>query len=274
ATPSPRTTSRVQRQTTSRPAGSTHGTAQQQQQQDTTPRIIGQQATVTISYDGVANLVIATENITAGTYAISILGLPVGIVVPAYADVLNNQLLLVLPGITVDMMGIHYLTITIYNANGEIIATRDGFAFTITDIIPAQELVPVPTQPITPISEGSVSLRFVINSSQYTANGVQMSIADNAAPFIDPIYERTMMPLRAVAESLGATVTWVEETRTVIIVRAGQTITLSIDEALPAGMGMPAIVNGRTFVPLRYVAELLGADVRWDNDARAVYVLM
>jgi DUF2075 family protein len=37
-------------------------------------------------------------------------------------------------------------------------------------------------------------------------------------------------------------------------------------------MGTPAIVGGRTFVPLRYVSVVLGADVHWDEVNRAVYV--
>jgi hypothetical protein len=37
-------------------------------------------------------------------------------------------------------------------------------------------------------------------------------------------------------------------------------------------MGMPMIVNDRTFVPLRYVSEILGADIHWDEANRAVYV--
>ena len=49
-------------------------------------------------------------------------------------------------------------------------------------------------------------------------------------------------------------------------------LTLSIGVALPDGMGMPEIVGGRTFVPIAYVANELGATVRWDADTRAVYV--
>ena len=93
-----------------------------------------------------------------------------------------------------------------------------------------------------------------------------------AAPFIDPGYNRAMVPLRLVAEALGAHVGWEAATRTVTVATAGQVISLILDEPLPGGMGMPMIVNGRTFVPITYIAQHLGADVRWDAAAQAVYI--
>ena len=41
---------------------------------------------------------------------------------------------------------------------------------------------------------------------------------------------------------------------------------------IAGGMGNPAIVNGRTFVPIAYVAQMLGANTRWDEANRAVYI--
>ncbi|MCL1878595.1 MAG: stalk domain-containing protein [Defluviitaleaceae bacterium] len=114
------------------------------------------------------------------------------------------------------------------------------------------------------------SLRFAIGTVLFTNNG-HHAIGD-AAPFIDSGIGRTMVPLRAISEGLGATVDWNNATRTVIIVREGTTLNISVDAPLPDGMGVPAIVNGRTFVPVRYVSEMLGADVRWDSGERAVYV--
>ena len=160
------------------------------------------------------------------------------------------------------MEGLHILTLTLLDEDGNIVATTNVLALTIGDPASVAE-IPAPVQPQVQLQETS-QLRFTIGSPQYTANGIPSSIVDNQAPFIDPVYERTMMPLRAVAEALGADVIWNEETRTVILVRNGVTLTVPIDAALPDGMGMPAIVDGRTFVPLRYVAEMLGANVRWD----------
>jgi hypothetical protein len=92
------------------------------------------------------------------------------------------------------------------------------------------------------------------------------------APFIDIETERTMVPLRAVAEGLGADVDWNNTTRTVYISQGGEVVSLTIDTPLPGGMGIAVIENGRTFVPVRYVSEILGAYVRWDAVNRAVYI--
>jgi len=76
-----------------------------------------------------------------------------------------------------------------------------------------------------------------------------------------------------ISEALGAQVDWIESTRTVIVSLHGQTVsTLQIDTPLPGGMGVPMIVNDRTFVPITYLATMLGASVRWDDIARAVYI--
>jgi len=116
-----------------------------------------------------------------------------------------------------------------------------------------------------------VELRFVIGQTQYTRNGTPR-IAD-AAPFIDPVYNRTMVPLRLIAEAFGAVVRWESATRTASIVGDGINLSLNLDTPLPGGMGIPIVVNGNTFVPLAYVAQQFGATTRWDSDARAVYVV-
>lgn len=90
---------------------------------------------------------------------------------------------------------------------------------------------------------------------------------------------RTLVPMRAIFEALGAEVLWDSATRTVTGIRGATTVTLSIGstQALlsgqPATLDVPAqIFAGRTFVPLRFVGEALGADVVWDDAAGAVRI--
>ena len=84
---------------------------------------------------------------------------------------------------------------------------------------------------------------------------------------------------RLIAERLGASVTWVPETRQVILLREESTIVLTLGsatalvngQAMELPGGVPAGVvkwEGResTMVPLRFVSEQLGATVDWDND--------
>ena len=73
--------------------------------------------------------------------------------------------------------------------------------------------------------------------------------------------ELTMVPLRFVAEILGAEVQWEDETRTVIVITDGNTTTLQIDTPLPGNLGMPEIRQGITFVPAIHLANMLDVNV-------------
>ena len=96
---------------------------------------------------------------------------------------------------------------------------------------------------------------------------------------------RTLVPVRTVAEALGATVVWVPENRQVLLLRGEQTIVLTLGSASAAvdGVtldlpgGVPAGVvkwEGKesTMVPLRFVSEQLGAQVEWDNDTFTAHI--
>jgi len=117
---------------------------------------------------------------------------------------------------------------------------------------------------------GMPAMRLTIGVAAFIQWGIP--VANDVAPFIDPATNRAMVPLRVIAESLDAEVRWQGATRTVFISRGGVEINLQIDVPLPGDMGTPVIVNDRTFVPLRYVSDVMGARVRWDEVARAVYI--
>ena len=119
----------------------------------------------------------------------------------------------------------------------------------------------------------SVSAVYADNDISVTANGktVDFSAYDNVMPYIEN--DRTLVPIRAIAESLSFTVDWAEETRTVTIKDGITEITLVIDsdEAMVNGVSkqldVPArITSDRTFVPLRFVSENMGATVEWSED--------
>ncbi|MCL2388617.1 MAG: copper amine oxidase N-terminal domain-containing protein [Defluviitaleaceae bacterium] len=114
------------------------------------------------------------------------------------------------------------------------------------------------------------TLRFSVGSAIFNNNG--SLVFGDAAPFIDADTNRTMVPIRAIAEGLGAAVSWNDITRTVTIELEDNFVNITIGTPLPDGMGTAVIVHDRTFVPVRYVSEILGADVRWDDVSRAVYI--
>ena len=91
--------------------------------------------------------------------------------------------------------------------------------------------------------------------------------------------DRTMLPARFVAENLGAVVKWDNDTRTVTITKDDITIIITIDSqtALVNGAAIvldsPAFIeNDRTYTPLRFIAEKLGADVKWNGETQEVTI--
>jgi GH25 family lysozyme M1 (1,4-beta-N-acetylmuramidase) len=92
---------------------------------------------------------------------------------------------------------------------------------------------------------------------------------------------RTLVPLRAIIEGLGGTVTWIPETRSVDVVLSDKTLELQIGnrtavvEGAAATMDVPAaIMKGRTVLPIRFVAEHLGAQVDWKPLTRKITVTL
>lgn len=90
---------------------------------------------------------------------------------------------------------------------------------------------------------------------------------------------RVFIPLRAVAESMNADVRWDSGTQTVIGGREGRHFTLPIGsrtanvDGRAVSLDAPArLMYGTTMVPLRFVAEALGAKVDWNNAAQRVSV--
>lgn len=87
--------------------------------------------------------------------------------------------------------------------------------------------------------------------------------------------QRTMVPIRAVAEALGADVSWVGETQQVVMTRADSTVVMTLGQTAAQVDGRtvemdvaPYATQGRTLIPARYVAEFFGQRVTWDNDTR------
>jgi exopolysaccharide biosynthesis protein len=89
-----------------------------------------------------------------------------------------------------------------------------------------------------------------------------------------------MVPARGIFQSMGANVEWFDSTQTVKITKENLQITLKINDinAVVNGenkqMPVPAIIqNNTTFLPLRFLAELIGNDrVKWDSDTQTAVI--
>ena len=110
-------------------------------------------------------------------------------------------------------------------------------------------------------------------SMQIGNNGVVLNNENkilDAAPLISQ--NRTMVPLRFIAEAFGANVSWTQDTKTVTIVIDGKVLTMRINQELEGFGAAPIISNGRTMVPIRYISEELGANVIWVPSTRTVAI--
>ena len=108
-------------------------------------------------------------------------------------------------------------------------------------------------------------------------NGTEISFPD-AKPFIDS-NGRTQVPVRFVAEALGATVGWDPVAKRVDIGRGGISIsmTIGVKEIVVLNVKKPMdtapiILESRTFVPLRFVSEGFGSKVEWSAATRTVHI--
>lgn len=94
---------------------------------------------------------------------------------------------------------------------------------------------------------------------------------------------RTLVPIRVIAEELGAEVIWDNNSRTVHIAKEDRQVVLAIDSRLIEYTVnnetiynlcdvAPIISEGRTFVPIRVISNALGVGIHWDNDRRSVII--
>ena len=85
---------------------------------------------------------------------------------------------------------------------------------------------------------------------------------------------RTLVPLRVISESFGAEVSWDASTSQVTVEKGESTIAMTIGSSRASVNGnaisldVPAtLIGGRTYVPLRLIADSMGANVGFYNDS-------
>jgi hypothetical protein len=113
------------------------------------------------------------------------------------------------------------------------------------------------------------------NSIKTFVNGKALST--DVPPFVKD--GRTLVPVRAIVASLKANVQWDPSTQTVTIQRGDTTVKLQIDSneylvnGQPGTLDVPATLkNGRTFLPLRAISQLLGAKVDYESEGNIAVV--
>ena len=117
-----------------------------------------------------------------------------------------------------------------------------------------------------------------INKPTMTINGTEKNIDDEGtSPVI--VNNRTLLPVRAVVEAMGGNVEWDGNSRTVVLKKNANTIQLKIDsytallnneeQTLDTA---PIIINDRTMLPIRFIAESFDFNVEWDEENQQVII--
>ena len=96
------------------------------------------------------------------------------------------------------------------------------------------------------------------------------AIINDVAPVIRN--DRTLVPIRVITEALGGQVAWNEAAKEVTLTVNGKEIKMTIGKALEKYGVAPVIIGGRTFVPVRFVADELGAVTTWDDATKTVTI--
>ncbi len=135
--------------------------------------------------------------------------------------------------------------------------------------------------------EQNAKLKFDWSKAQQIENAFKVSeltilvnqteVLSDSAPFISN--GRTMVPVRFISEALGLKIGWDPVTSTVIIgdenpmrLTIGEAKVVKADGSTIELDSAAVIVEGRTMVPLRAIAELSGAEVDWDGATKTVLI--
>jgi len=117
--------------------------------------------------------------------------------------------------------------------------------------------------------DSQLAIKVRVDGEQIQFNGI--------APVMQG--SRVLIPLRGLFERLGAQVDWRADERTVLARGAGKQIELPVGKDVatidgkPSHLDQPAmIIDGYTYVPLRFLSEALGASVEWMTADRIVEV--
>ncbi len=128
----------------------------------------------------------------------------------------------------------------------------------------------------------------MFSSAVFAQDDIKVFIYDEQIAFDVPpriINSRTMVPMRKIFETLGATVDWYGDTQLIIATKNELVITMIIGESTFNVTNVisgevkdfvldspPVIVNSRTLVPAKAISESLGYKVDWNGNTRSVYI--
>lgn len=115
-----------------------------------------------------------------------------------------------------------------------------------------------------------------------SAGAINVMLDNSKVNFLsDPVIENgtTLVPMRQIFEAIGAKIEWNQASKQVtatlnnnsIVLTAGSNTAQLNGSNINLGTA-PKIINGSTYVPIRFIAESTGANVDWDNTTKTVVI--
>ena len=115
-----------------------------------------------------------------------------------------------------------------------------------------------------------------LNDISIQVDGTYLKLNDS--PKI--INGNTLVPLRDISTALNIPINWNENTKTIDIYGKDNKYTLEIDNDIVKSENndtiilntAPTIINNKTFVPIRFIAESTGTEILWDDYSRTIFI--
>ena len=125
----------------------------------------------------------------------------------------------------------------------------------------------------------SFILTMQIGNPNMMVNGAEKEIDPGRGTVPIVQNDRTLVPIRAIIEAMSGSVNWDEETQTAFLEYNGDIITLAIGNRtayLGETVNMldiaPTVMNDRTMLPIRFIAESFKFHVDWDEKAQTITI--
>ena len=128
------------------------------------------------------------------------------------------------------------------------------------------------------------SIIFSLNALSIYANNDDISVEINGTHLEMSqshkiIENSTLVPLRDISDALDIAIDWNEDAKTISVYGQDTTYLLEIDNRTVLSENgtstlntAPRIIENKTFVPLRFIAESMGADVVWNDTSKTVSI--
>lgn len=112
-----------------------------------------------------------------------------------------------------------------------------------------------------------------------TINGAETEIDPGRGTVPVLVNDRTLLPIRSVVEAVGGSVAWEENTQTATLTYGENVIRLTIgstaayvNDTIHTLDVTPTLINDRTMLPIRFIAENFQFEVAWNADTQEITI--